>query len=325
MARNADNAILYMEAGQVAHAMAALTDSGDHTIFESGVEMWSKKAGYEPTIRPNGLVTGGVLSAKTGTNNAVQCAALTAYIGGVLKSVAANTSLSCPRATTNPFRIHSIVTDGSAISVVSGTEGSAFTDVRGAAGGPPLIAVNSIEIGQVRYSSLTAADVAATEIFQVIGTHQERYDYPTFQINYEDGTVICDSAVPTIHTGTLAKGIFAEFYEPVFSQIPEVSDFVPPETSHSVASKQIYGKTLGSASASLGQGSFTAYLEDGIGDPLIASKDQDLWFKFKPNRLASNYLRCLGKLGIKRTYPAGDNITAACTITATDAASEVTA
>jgi hypothetical protein len=325
MARNADNAILYYEAGQTAHAMAALTDSGDQATFTSGIEMWSKKDGYAPDVKPNGLATGGGITPKTGTNNVVQCAALTAYIGGVLKAVAANAALTCPRGTTNGYRIHSIVTDGSTISVVSGTESTTFSATRAAAGGPPLIPVGSVEIGQVRYSSLTAADVTADEIKQIIGDHQERYDSPTFQIDYGSGEVRFDAPVPAIHTGALPKGVYASFYEPAFSQIPEVSDFVPPETSHSVSSKQIYGKTLGSSSSSLGQGTFTAYLEDGITDPLISLKNETLWFKFKANRLSAAYIRCLGKLGIKRTFPAGDNITAACTITATDEATEATA
>ena len=325
MPRNADNAILYMEAGQTAHAMAALTDSGDHQIFSSGVDMWSKAAGYEPDVKPNGLATGGVITVNSGTNNSVKCAALTAYIAGVLKSVAANNALACPRGTTNPFRIHSIVTDGSTISVTSGTEGTAFSETRGAAGGPPLIAVGSIEIGQVRLSSLTAAEVAASEIKQVVGTHQERYDYPPHSINYADGQVEFTAALPAIHTGPTAKGVYAQFYEPEFSEVTNASDVVLPEESHSSSSKQVYGGTIGSSSTSLGQGSFTVYLEDGISDSIIAAKNDERWFKLLPNRYQTNHMRCLAKLGIKRTWPAGDTINAACTLTATEAATEVVA
>ena len=101
------------------------------------------------------------------------------------------------------------------------------------------------------------------------------------------------------------------------------SDFVPPETSHSVSSTQIYGTTLGSTSSTLGQGSFTAYLSNGIGDGLVGLKNQTLWFRFYPDRYASSYMLTQGKLGIARTFPAGDNIQAACTISATAAATEV--
>jgi len=48
-----------------------------------------------------------------------------------------------------------------------------------------------------------------------------------------------------------------------------------------------------------------------------------LWFKFFPDRYASPYILCQGKLGISRTFPAGDSLQAACTISASEAASEV--
>ena len=46
---------------------------------------------------------------------------------------------------------------------------------------------------------------------------------------------------------------------------------------------------------------------------------------FFPNRYQSPYLMCQGILGITRAYPAGDNITAACTINAESAAVNVPA
>lgn len=326
MPRNADNAILYMEAGQTAHAMAALTDSGDHQIFESGVPMWSGADGYAANVKPNGLATGGGLSVNSGTNNSVKCAALTAYISGVLKSVAANNALTVTRgADTDVCCINSIVTDGSTISVVAGTDGAAFTETRGAAGGPPLIGVDSVEIGQVRLSSIAAAEVTDDEIKQVVNTHQERYDRPTYQINNSTGAVEFSSAVPAIHTGATAKKVFAQFYEPEFAEVDGASDAVFPETSHSTSSKQIYGGTIGSSSSSLGQGSFKVYLEDGVADPIVAAKNDTRWFKLFPDRYSGNYLRCQGKLGIKRNFPAADSINADCTVSATTAATEVVA
>lgn len=325
MPRNADQAILYMEAGQTAHAMAALTDSGDHQIFESGVDMWSQANGYEPNVKPNGLATGGAMSVNSGTNNSVKCAALTAYVSGVLKSVAANNALSCPRGTTNGYRIHSIVTDGTSITVVSGTEGTAFSETRAAAGGPPLIGVDSVEIGQVRLTSITAAEVSADEIKQIVGTHQERYDYPTHQISHDDGLVTFSAAMPAIHTGPTAKKVFAQFYEPDFAELQNASDAVLPEDSHTTSSKQVYGGTVGSSASSLGQGSFTILLEDGVADPIISAKNDVRWFKLYPNRYNGNHNRFQGKLGIKRSFPAADSISAACTISATRAATEVVA
>ena len=106
------------------------------------------------------------------------------------------------------------------------------------------------------------------------------------------------------------------------SDVALASDFTPPETTHSVNSTPIYGTTLGSSSSTLGQGAFTAYLKDGVTDALVALKNQILWFKFFPDRYASPYILTQGKLGISRTFPAGDAIQAACTISASEAAAE---
>jgi hypothetical protein len=138
------------------------------------------------------------------------------------------------------------------------------------------------------------------------------------------------SALPLIHSASspavaAGKAVYAQYYEPAFTDVPKSSDFVPPETTHSVSSKQIYGTTLGSSSSSLNQGSFTAYLQDGISDGILALKNATLFFKFLQNALNSTpYLLMQGKLGISRTFPAGDQITASCTISSEESAAEVT-
>ena len=92
-----------------------------------------------------------------------------------------------------------------------------------------------------------------------------------------------------------------------------------------MSSTQIYGTTLGSTSKSLGQGGFTAYLDDGVTDGLVAQKDALLWFRFTPDRYKTPYILCQGKLGISRTWPAGDNVKAACTVSSTAASTEFAA
>jgi hypothetical protein len=131
------------------------------------------------------------------------------------------------------------------------------------------------------------------------------------------------AALPRIHAGGTPKKVCASYAAPLFAEISLASDFKPPETSHSVSSTQIYGTTLGSTSQTLGQGGFTAYLEDGVSDGLILQKNELLWFRFYPDRYKTAHLLTQGKLGIGRTFPAGDNIQAACTISATAEAMEV--
>ena len=102
--------------------------------------------------------------------------------------------------------------------------------------------------------------------------------------------------LPAIHTGTIPKGVFASYASPIFADVALASDFVPPETSNSVTSTQVYGTTLGSTSSTLNQGSFTAYLNDGVTDALVLLKNANLWFRFYPDRYKAPYLLAQGKL-----------------------------
>ena len=78
---NASNAIIYLEQGQVMVDYALMTDSGDHKIFSSAADTWSGRSGYEPIVRPNGVVSGRnlVIPSAAGTANLVDTLAFTAY------------------------------------------------------------------------------------------------------------------------------------------------------------------------------------------------------------------------------------------------------
>lgn len=321
----AENAKLQYEGGQSVTAMTALTDSGDRTRFTSAAALWSQRSGYAPVIRPNGLLTGGAVGTHA-TDNTVTVAAMTLNLNGVVAAVNA-AAPTITRPATAVAKVCSVTVNASAaVAVVAGTDGAttAFSETRGAAGGPPLIPVDSVEIAQVRMTTSAAGKVAATEIYQVVGLHTERADFPLYTVAYDTGSVSFLSALEAIHTGPAPKKVFASYAAPIFADVALASDFVPPETTHSVSSTPIYGTTLGSASSTLGQGAFVAYLNDGVSDALVSLKNQILWFKFFPDRYASPYLLTQGKLGISRTFPAGDSIQAACTISSSAAAKEVT-
>lgn len=324
---NAANAKVEYEAGRTSYAMGALTDSGDQITFEGAASPWSQYSGFAPVVRPDGLISGGAITpAASGTNDLVDVAAGTAYIGGALVSWAADTDVAITRgASSDTHCITSItITSLGAVAAVAGVDHTAFSETRAANGGPPLIAVTSIEIGQVRTTSVTAAAITAAEIYAVPGTHLERFDTPVMtSINYFDGSVTFASALPKIHTGAVAKKVCASYAVPAFAAVPKSLDFIPPEVTYSVGSTQYYGGTEGSVSSSLGQGSFTALLNDGITDPLMALAGQNLWFKFFPDRASSAYLACQGVLGIGRTFQVAASIQAKCTINAAEAAERV--
>jgi hypothetical protein len=191
----------------------------------------------------------------------------------------------------------------------------------------------------VHLSAAATAVIVASEIKQIPNDSQEQSNFPAWtekRFSEDNGVlgyagVDFDSALPKIHSGdsgstSFPKKVYAQYYEPTFTDISKTSDFVPPETSYSVTSKQIYGTTIGGRSSTLGQGSFTAYLVDGISDNLLKLKGADLLFKFFQDRLNSlPYVLCQGVLGVTRTFPAGDQITAACTVSAEEAAVDITA
>jgi len=335
----AENARLQYEAGQQAVPMAALTDSGDHMTFKSAAPLWSGRSGHAPVIRPNGLLTGGAVTPDDAlANNAVDVAALSCNLNGVIQQVAAG-GLTITRPATAVAKVNSLTVNAAgALAVVAGTDGAttAFSETRGAAGGPPFIPVDSIEIGQVRVVSNVAAVITAAQILTLDGLHRERAANPLYEMNHgpqveggveikAGGSVSFLSALPLIHTGGVAKAVHASYAVPQFADVALASDFVPPSTTHSVQSTPVYGGVVGSTSSTLGQGSFTARPQNGISDPLMLLKNQVLWFKFFPDKYLADYSLSHGKLGVTPAYPAAGDMTLACTISASKPPAEVPA
>lgn len=316
--------IIRYEAGQTPYAFDAMTDSGDATTFESSFSPWSDVAGNEPTVAPYGLVTGGVITA-TATNDQVSVAALTACMAGVsgadtdgIISVNTGTLTASRGSGADTHRITSVTVDNSgALAAVAGVVSTAFSETRGAAGGPPYIPVGSIEIGQVRLTSISAATVDDDEIYQVIGQHVERSDYPVYDIDYANGEVTFVTSLPLIHTADVAKKVYVKGSTPLFAPISQTSDWVPAESTYSINSTDTYDGPVGSASSSLGQASFTAVLKDGITDSFLAQRGENIWVEFRPDRDKTTPRQITqGILGVSRTFPAGGgNFSASCTIT----------
>jgi len=325
MATNSKSLMEY-ETGVTPFLMSALADSGDHTLFDSSADLFSETDGNSPDVRPDGVLTGGVVSAAvSGSPDVVDVAALTCYLAGALTAVSAGLDESITRPATAVSKVNSItINSGGAITVVAGTDGTDanFTETRGAAGGPPYVPVGSIEIAQVRVASNTAAPITAAQIFQTVGTHREKSDYPSLTLLNDSGQVEFASALPAIHTADVPRGVYASYAEPVFAEQKFSNDFKPAEVSHSVSSEQVYGDTVGSSSESLGQGSFTAVLKDGITDDILSKKNQTLWFRYYQDRNKTPHILTQGKLGISRTFGAADQPKVTCTISASSASVE---
>jgi hypothetical protein len=305
-----------------------MSDAGDAQIFHlSGVDILSKKSGFEPDIRPNGIVSGRNLLSPGTTVDFVKVAAFTAYSIGAEQTPSA-TNVTATRATTATYaKIISVTmgTDG-AIDKVVGTEGAAFVETRNAAGGPPYIPVDDVEIGQIRVLGGTTETITVDHLKQVVGTHTERFDYPNWNINavgdgelaetvnQKNAHIKMDAALPGAHEAGAAKRIYTKFYEPVFSELTRTLDFAAAEEAHTVTSQEFYRGTIGSVSSALGQGSFTALLNDGITDAVIAEKNQVITVKYFSDENKSAFSLTQGKIGLERSYPYDNQIQADVTI-----------
>lgn len=327
-----ENARIEIESGAgTLTTYTAMTDSGDNQVFYvSGATIWSGKSGYKPDVRPNGIVSGRNVLSTHASDDTVTVAAFTAYSKGTLNTVTATTATFTRPATAGKACIYSVAmaSDGS-VDTIKGTisADTSFSSTRDAAGGPPLIPVESVEIGQIRITSSTAAALSASEIYQTVGTHTERADYPTWnEDNIGDGELADTtyeenahikflSALPQIHTGAVSKGVYIQYYTPTFIELGRAMDFVPAEESHSISTQQVYRDTVASTSKSLGQGSFTALLNDGVTDALLSERDEVITVRFYPDEDEDPYVLMQGTLGVSRSFPADNQNRADCTVT----------
>ena len=317
--------IIRYEAGQTAYPFEALTDSGDMTTYAASFQPVSNAAGFEPVVAPYGLLTGGAITPH-GSNNTVAVAALTASMAAATGADAdgvvsvSSGSVAITRPAGNVAKINSITINSSgAIAAVAGTDGAsaAFSEERGAAGGPPYIPAGSIEIGQVRVTTSAAALITSAQIYTVPGLHVERSDYPVYSLDYATGEVTFAAALPPIHTSDAPKLVYMRGATPLFAPIANTSDWVPAESTYSITSTSTYDGPIGSASSSLGQASFTAIMRDGLSDAVLLQKGKELWFEFRPDRDKTVPKQLTqGVFGVSRTFPAGGGaFSASCTVT----------
>ena len=310
-----------VELGRTLVDFAVMADAGGHQVFTANDKLWSGKSGYEPEVRPNGIVSGQRLLSTHASNDTVTIAGFTAYSKGALHSVSA-TSLALTRPSTSTHKICSVIMDDTGtIDEVEGTEGTEFSTTRGTAGGPPLIPVDAVELGQVRFSSQSAAVIASDEIYQDIGNHAEYADYPVPEtFNIGNGINAVSSAeqyshikfnevLPLNHEGSVPKRIYIKYYVPVFTVMPRVSDYKPAALGISKSSVSIYegsgvSGAIGSMKAdSVGDVSFTVYTNDNITDGILREEGEIMTVKFWQDANKAPYILSQGMLGVDSDFP----------------------
>jgi len=324
---NPANAAIQYESAQTLVAFKAMTDSGDHTVFTTDSDkIWSGRSGYTVQVRPDGIVSGANILSAGSNANEVDSIAFTAWLSSVLKEVTA-TSTTITRATTQTHVINSIILTGTTVSAVKGTEGTAFSTTRAAAGGPPYIPVGSIEIGQVKTSAQASAVLTSSEIFQTPGTHQERADYPLYHRPNNIGLGILapvtakanahiqfKTALQACHTGATIRPVYIQYYNPTFTTL-EGDGFTPADEATSQSSAQQFGQIVGYGGTRINQSTFRSELQNGVTDALIALDGQDLVFKFFPNVSAAPFMLTYGTLRFAVSFPRMAPLTMACSVT----------
>lgn len=328
----ASKAKLMVELSQTFFDFTAATDAGDHKVFTvSEKSLWSVKDNYEADVRPDGVVTGRNMLSTHATEETVTIAGFTCYLAGVPTTISATTGLAV-RPATDVAKIDSItVSSAGEIAVVEGTAAAdtTFLTTRGGAGGPPYIPVGSIEIGQVKMNTAASAVLTTSEIFQDVGTHTERSTTPTWEEypigdgNKADTTSktnayieFSDEIGDPIHAGDTYKKVYVSGYTPVAAEVSDSVDFKACKYSHSVTSTPYYNSTRGTKSTSLGQGGFSALVDDGITDALVEQEDEKLTFWFYPNRNKLPYSITQGYLGLDPEWGAETDIKVDATISA---------
>lgn len=321
---------LEIEVGQSLVAFEAFTDEGNQQIFTPTAALMSSVVA--PEVFPDGIATGVNLisPAASGSDDVVDVAAHTAYLGGTLYSFPAQTDVAITRDATDPYLKTSVVgylnAGTPAVKVIAGTaHATAFSTTRGDAGAPEYIGVLEYEIGQVWTTATAAAAISDSEIKQN-SQYTERYDSPTYDINpigkgllaTETGTenafVEFSSALDTRHTGDVTKGVYGQYYTPSFSRLTRVENFSPAANSHSISSTETFDGPVGSKSTSLGQASFSIRLKDGVNDLVLTQQDKNVLFKLYPEENASAHHITQGYLGVSESYDS-NTATASCTIT----------
>lgn len=309
-----------IELDQTFNDYTLMDNSGDDQTFNIGT-VWS--AVTAPVIRPNGISSGFNLLSPDTANDTVKIAAFSAFSKGVEYELSAQT-LALTRPATNDYQKISITMDETgSITAVEGTEGTAFSDTRDAAGGPPLIPVDSVEIGQVWFSSQTSAVITASEIKQAINSHAEFAAYPSPELNPTGKGMYADTlaektafakfstALMQNHTGDVCKRVYLQYYEPSFSTLLRTADFVPAEVSASKSSESVYEGSgvpgaVGSMKAdSIGDCSFVVFADDGITDGIMSMRNKTITLKWYPDANKVNYILTQGLLTMQREFPTG--------------------
>ncbi len=108
----ADRSVVKVEMGREAKPMSMMVNAGDNQTYTvAGAQRFSGYSGFEPSIRPNGVVSGRNLLTPGTAANKISNAAFSAYSKGILwTKTAALDSATITRPATDVAKINSRMT-----------------------------------------------------------------------------------------------------------------------------------------------------------------------------------------------------------------------
>lgn len=298
----------------------ATRNASDTSIYTLAHQLISLQG--DRSVRPDGHISGGSASSN-GTNDEVDVTASAVYIGGARVTSSAVSGLSIARPSVDTHIKYAICVNSSGVvSAEAGSEGTSFSDTRGAAGGYPLVPAGMTQICGVQYSSQTPALVLAAEIDETpIGEDglggRILYDYPNFELvlhpDFDAGIdyahVKYSFAPATLYADADGARCYVTYSTPSFSEIGLTNDLVLPEETVSGNSTTVYRKVLKSVSRD--QNDFTlTIMGDDIVNDMAPFRGKDVWFKavFDP-LIPTKYALFAASVGVATSIPSDDNTT----------------
>lgn len=314
----AEDALMFYEGAQNVNPNEQLTDTGDRQTFQSSIFPLSNflddVTDARPVPRLDGIATGAAITPGAAADT-VDIAAGTAYLGGNLVTIPSAAAVGVARPVTDTHLIYAISVDNvGAITAIAGAEGTAFSTVVGANGGPPVIPVGEVQNGLIRLSAQASAVVLISEI-QRGGSFTEFTGSPSIRnIDFANGRVTLQAALPQSHTGNTTRQVWMIPFEPTFFQFARTLDWVPAELAGTSNAEPFYSGTISSVSSTPNDATFTVLMDNGVRDDFLSNKNKTLWIKFQPNANEGDHQLTLGRLFVARTNPIANQIQAACTL-----------
>ena len=215
------------------------------------------------------------------------------------------------------YKTSSVTVSGAgAVAEAAGTDdASAYSTTRAATGGPPLIAINLVEICWVKMFDDEAAVIPNSDILKQANVHREVEYNPSYVIDYHAGKITYSAAIMANHTGSVPKNTYVDYSIPIFTELDDVRDATVPTITHSQTEQPVYGSVKTAITQTKDQGGFTIMSKGDLNEALEQLDNITCWIKVKPISTKTKAYTGIGAISRKVSIPSDNFIEAVCTIT----------